>query len=1382
MQNISKVVDAPQGGDAHMPPPVVGIGGSAGGLQALMTVLEPLKSDFQAAIVAVLHLSPDHQSHAAEVLQRITKLRVSQVTERTLLKPGHVYVIAPGTNLITDDGHVQPAEKSNKRPSAVIDLFFRTLGEVHRERAVAVVLSGTGSDGALGIKHVKEFGGFAVAQQLEGCEHDDMPKAAIATGAVDLILSPADIGKRLAGLVTLPSSDRETASLRKEETTNAPSKEESDQDPYQDVLNALRVRTRHDFKNYKRATVRRRLERRMQVNQLSSLQDYRDFLKQNPEEFAPLLADLLISVTNFFRDPGAFEALQNEVLSKLMEQVEPGSELRVWVAACASGEESYSVAIALQEQADRMANPPSVQIFASDISNSALATARAGVFPPNISADVSESRLIGFFEKEKGDYFRVRPAIREKIIFAQHNVLSDPPFSKLDLICCRNLLIYLDRTAQAATLEMFAYALRPGGYLFLGSAESVEALSAAFETVDKEHRIFRLRPGLASIPRVRVPSQLSTGGASPPDRQDPAAPRDAFATYEQTLAVVHERALVTAAPPNVLVDAAYEIERASHGIGRFVAFNAGVPTRNLLSNVAPDIRVELRTALFRAAESGRPVQTVFLRDQLGTPQGGALMALSVHPIRGNEGEPMRWLVLFDEPVSMLKPRVGDETEAAPFVSAIERLENENKALKTLLQDTLDRSAVSNEELKASNEELQAINEELRSAKEELETSKEELQSVNEELTTVNFELRSKVDEAGRNNDDLRNLIEASDIATVFVDSAMSVKRFTPEASKLFALIPTDVGRPLMDVKSRLVYEEIVQDASAVFRHLRPVERSVTSIDGEHFLARILPYRTSTDKIGGAVLTFVNVTALRDAESRVRLSEERLRDAIAASSDFCVISTDMEGAITTWNEGAEQIFGYSKSEVLGRLVDLLYTEQDRVGEVPARERAEALKTGRSSDERFYRRSDGTAVFCSGVLTPLHSGEPIGFLKIARDTSASKRAEQTQSDELLKVRQVSASTKEALDLKDRFLAVMSHELKQPLNLISVNAELMVRLPELKTLPSALRIGRTIGRAVAAQEKIVNDLLDLSRIQTGKLRLNKEPHDLVEIVRVISQAMAPDAAAKNIRLYVTFPERAICDCDAVRIEQIVWNLLGNALKFTPDGGTISVSVETNATHAKLEVRDSGPGIAAESLGTVFELFRQAAAAENLGSQRAGLGIGLALVRELALAHGGSVEATSPGLGKGAAFQVLLPLDIDLAATTRQAEPTNGLTEGRRVLVVDDDADMLSVFAKLLELEGMAVTHTPSAKQALHLLSEGAFDLVFSDIDMPEMSGLEFIQKARELRLAKPFQSVAITGFGREVDVRSALEAGFDAHLSKPISLERIAAQLKLLAGAPT
>lgn len=474
---------------AQTPKPlmVVGIGGSAGGLPALMNLLEALDGSTSMAVVVVLHLAPDQESYAAEILQRITPMVVLQVKRRTLLEAGHVYVIAPGTDLITDDGHVQPSAGSTKRPSSVIDLFFRTLGEVHGQHSIGIVLSGTGRDGALGISRIKEGGGFTIAQSPEDCEHSDMPRAAIATDTIDLVLPAAEIGRRLIQLAQLSASGSVLQSVTQNASLggSASTEDSSPEQALQDVLTALRVRTRHDFRNYKRPTLMRRMERRMQINGLTSIEAYRDLVRKEPKELTPLLADLLISVTQFFRDPPAFTALQSQVVPEIMENLVEGQELRVWITACASGEESYSVAILMQEYADRMAYQPHMLIFATDINETALSVARAGIYPANVVTDISENRLLSYFDKRDGGSFRVRKAVRELIVFAHHNLLSDPPFSRLDLICCRNLLIYLDRTAQAAVLDMFAYALKPGGYLFLGTAESVDALSDAFELVDK---------------------------------------------------------------------------------------------------------------------------------------------------------------------------------------------------------------------------------------------------------------------------------------------------------------------------------------------------------------------------------------------------------------------------------------------------------------------------------------------------------------------------------------------------------------------------------------------------------------------------------------------------------------------------------------------------------------------------------------------------------------------------------------------------------------------------------------------------------------------------------------------------------------------------------
>ncbi|MDB5828563.1 MAG: signal transduction histidine kinase with CheB and CheR, partial [Variovorax sp.] len=813
--------------------------------------------------------------------------------------------------------------------------------------------------------------------------------------------------------------------------------------------------------------------------------------------------------------------------------------------------------------------------------------------------------------------------------------------------------------------------------------------------------------------------------------------------------------------------------------GRYMEHGGGAPSANLLNNVTPDLRLELRTALFQAAQSGAKVETRVSQDD---PDGMLTrLNITVHPFPADADKPQRALVVFEESefehgrIESGSAADNDQRQAAHHLM-LGKAETEIKQLKVNLQDTLERSALSTEELRAANEELQAMNEELRSATEELETSKEELQSMNEELTTVNFELRAKVEERGQINDDLQNLIASSEIATVFVDSALRVKRFTPQATTLFNLIASDAGRSLLDITHRLKYDSLVADTEAVFKELRPVEHRITSTDGRHLLARILPYRTAGDRIDGAVLTFMDITELHSAEENVRASEERLRIAAASTNDFAIITTDDGGHITAWNVGAQRIFGYAEEEMLGHATAEIFTPEDRAGGAPEREMQLAREAGRAEDERWHMRKDGSTFYCSGVLTLLQGSAGPGFSKIARDMTGSKRQELAKENLLLKEQQESANAKIANELKDRFLAVMSHELKQPLNLIQVNAELLTRLPETKAVPSALRIGTTIQRAVGSQARIINDLLDLSRIRTGKLRLNFESVNLDEVVHALARAALADVQRKHIKLVVSSHESLRCFCDRVRVEQIIWNLLNNAIKFTPDRGEVSISLKRVKGSAKITVSDSGIGIVKEALPNIFELFNQVDPQAVRGNS--GLGIGLSLVRELARAHEGSVEVASGGLGEGATFTVWLPL----AGADPDAAPSPAATTvefaGWRILTVDDDADSLNGFAALLRLEGATVDAVGSAARALELLAAHTYDLLISDVSMPDMDGCELIAEVRRRYPARKLTAVAMSGYGRLVDAVRAKAAGFDIHVPKPTSVE----QLKVALAAPS
>ncbi|MEO5659133.1 MAG: chemotaxis protein CheB [Polaromonas sp.] len=1337
--------------------PVVGIGASAGGLAALLRFFEQMPAGNGMAFVVIIHLSPKHASNVAEILQRVTKMPVIQVETTTAIEANHVYVIPPSHDLEMNDGHLQLTEPTRVRGMHLaIDLFFRTLAQVHNERAVAIVMSGTGSDGAVGVARVKERGGLTLAQTPEDAEFNGMPKSCIATGMVDFVETADAMPQRLLDLwanasrISLPKDADPSIKAIAPESVDA---ERLAEEALRDIMELLRRYSKNDFKHYKRATVLRRIERRLQVNSLPDLPAYRDYLREHAEEAHPLLQDMLISVTNFFRDRSAFETLEHKVLPGLLEGRLHDDPVRVWVPGCATGEEAYSIAILLREQMDLRHCTSELQIFATDIDERAISVGRNAVYPNAILTDVPPGRLRQFFTPEQ-DQFRVVKQLRGKVLFAQHNVLRDPPFSRLDLVCCRNLLIYLDREAQTRVLELFRFALKPEGCLFLGSSETADAASDLFTVVDKKNRIYKSNPHANSM--RHLPLLMDT----PTERIEPArqtqTKRDASLS---TIAELHRKFIEQVAQPSVLIDAQHNSLHLSENAGRFLLPRAGAPSLNLLANVLPELRQELHTALFQTAQSGQPVKTRAIAVQRGESRMLIHMTVRYFGEIGNASG--LTLASFEEVPE--GPGVGARENTDPAQQVIiNQLENEIRQLKEHLQETIEQTETSTEELKASNEELQSINEELRSASEELETSKEELQSINEELTTVNFELKVKVDETSKINDDLQNLIISTDIATLFIDRNMRIKRYTPQAVSIFSLIASDVNRSLLDITHKLDYETLAGDVDEVFSKLNMVEHRVNSSDGKCYFARIRPYRTTEDRIDGAVLTFVDVTALRLAEENVRAGEERLRIAAETTKDYAILTIDDEGLITTWNLGAERLYGYPAKEIVGKPFSLIFTPKDRAEGVPEQELARARKLGSSQHDRWHLCKDGSTFYCSGVVTPL-KGKVKGYAIIARDMTES-RAQEVRREELL------AREKEANEMKDQFLAVMSHELKHPLNLIQVNTELLVSQPEVRTLPAVLRAGETIRQAVTSQTKIIDDLLDLSRARTGKLTLRLTPVDLNELTSLITGAARDAAMHKGLTLHYKCDDGDLFAlCDRIRTEQIFWNLINNAIKFTPDGGSITVKLTRDETFAQFAVSDTGLGIAPEFLPQVFGLFVQAP--EQTSNQNFGLGVGLTLVRDLTVAQGGKVLADSAGLNKGSTFMVWLPL-----ATTHPGEQDKkvnilpGNLDGIEILAVDDMIDLLEPFAALLRLEGAQVDIATSGQKALDLLDDKSYDLLISDIGMPYMDGYDLIRKIRKRPGLQTLKAIALSGYGRQVDSVRALQSGFDAHLAKPATVAHI------------
>ena len=843
-------------GRAASEPTIVAVGASAGGVTALQSFFAALPEHPGAAFVVVVHLDPQHRSELPSILATKTRMPVVQVTARERLEVDHVYVIPPDRRLQMVDHEISAFAFDEPRGHrAPIDLFFRSLAEQLGE-GFAVILSGAGSDGALGARAVKESGGIILVQDPDEAEYSSMPRSAIATGVADFVLPVHDLAKQLFDLISGKSS------------VAAADIDNFEEELLRSILANLQVRTGHDFSKYKRSTVLRRIARRMQVTRSANLKAYFQTLREKAEEAQALLGDLLISVTTFFRDGEAFAALAKTVLPDLFKNRNPDETIRVWVSGCATGEEAYTFAMLLSEEAARHPVRPSIQVFASDLDARALALGRDGRYPLAIEADVNEERLHRFFTRE-GDHYRVRHELSEMVLFAMHDLLKDPPFSHVDLISCRNLLIYLDRDLQEQVCGTFYYALNPGGYVFLGSSESLDNPPGLFRCTDRAARVYQSTAAAGDKPRL-LPRLLG-----PLRIREPvvAVPRAVSPTVALGEAAMHRRAIEQIAPPSMLVDEAHRLIHLSEHAGRFLLPSGGPLTGDAVDLARVELRFELRSALNRAFEVHESTLSLPILVRFnGAPHRVHLL---VKPVQ-DEGsaEVHNAIVIFIEGEAVDESLLDVDSQAD--AETVRRLTQELELTQARLRTVREESDTANQELRAANEELQSINEEYRSTSEELETSKEELQSINEELQTVNTELKLKLDAISRAHSDLQNLIAATDIGTLFLDSSLRIKRFTERVTDLFSITQSDEGRPITDFAHRLQYDNLVKDARAVLADLMPLRRQVRSRDGRWYDMRLRPYRTADDKIDGVVITFVDISERHVAEAAVLAGEGRQR--------------------------------------------------------------------------------------------------------------------------------------------------------------------------------------------------------------------------------------------------------------------------------------------------------------------------------------------------------------------------------------------------------------------------------------------------------------------------------------------------------------------------
>ena len=864
-------VAAPKSGKAPGAPsggrfPLLGLGASAGGLEALQQFFAAMPPDSGMAFLVVVHLDPDHVSILPDLIQRQTAMVVQAASDQTEARPNRVYVSPPNKDLALLKGKILLLDPESPRGHRLpIDFFFRQLAQDQGENAACIILSGTGSDGSSGLRDIKGAGGLVIAQEPASAKYDGMPYSAIATGLVDLVLPPDQMPDKLVYYFSRRHAGHT-------QHNKAADQVDLNEEPLQKILVLLRDRVGHDFSCYKQSTIVRRVERRMSIQQIPGADKYLRFLRVNPAELDALFRDFLIGVTGFFRDPEAFVVVREKVIPMLLDRLEPRQALRVWVPGCSTGEEVYSLVIIIKECLAKMGKDVDLQVFGTDIDEVAVDKARKGLYPASITTGVSPKRLQRFFNDEHGAY-RVKKELRDPVVFSVQDVMKDPPFSKLDLLSCRNLLIYLDASAQQKLLPLFHYTLKPTGVLFLGSSESTGGFADLFKVLDKKGKLYTRK---STAGAARLFFDFPTGPITREEAEGKDAPTLSVARDVGLARETQQIILSDFAPAVVIVDQKGEVLYIHGHTGRFLEPAVGQASHKLLAMAREGLRLELSNALRKAQSTGQTVRSTGVR--VKNNGGHQYVDLTVKPLE--KPEAMRGLlaVMLTE---AMKPPAGSKGKSgrghdADTDARLTELEQELQHTRERHQSAIEELETSNEELKSINEEMQSANEELQSTNEELEATKEEQQSLNEELTTVNAELQAKIDELAQTQDDLKNLLASTEIATVFLGNDLTVSRFTPEATKLINLIAGDVGRPLQHLVTNLEYPEMVTDANEVIKSLAAKTREVRTKDGVWYQIRILPYRTSRDVISGVVITFTDINDQKQTQRALRELNEALK--------------------------------------------------------------------------------------------------------------------------------------------------------------------------------------------------------------------------------------------------------------------------------------------------------------------------------------------------------------------------------------------------------------------------------------------------------------------------------------------------------------------------
>jgi two-component system, chemotaxis family, CheB/CheR fusion protein len=1471
---------------------VVGIGASAGGLESLERLFTHLPADTGMAFVVLQHLSPDFRSLMDELLGRRTAMRIRQAESDMPVEPNTVYLLPPMKEMIIRQRKLLLNDKDPRIGLTLpIDLFFRSLAQDLGDRAVAVILSGSGSDGSRGVQEISKAGGVVFCESPDTAQFNGMPLSTMRTGTVEQVLPPEEIALAIAALG------------RTQEGHPSEPRPSSDEERGVDaIVRLLRDEYAIDFSHYKASTVVRRIERRLALNRSLDIDMYVEQLRGDPRELSSLYEDLLIGVTRFFRDDDAFATLEQRIIPELLDRVPPDEQIRVWVPGCATGQEAYSIAILLHEALTARRRPINVKILATDVHKASLEVAGAGIYSEEQVAGIGHDRFERFFTLKPNGY-QISQTLRESIVFAPHNLIRDAPFTKLDLITCRNLLIYFQPHAQKTVLTLFHFALKPGGFLFLGSSESPGGL----DTIDEHAKVYRKRRDIGLPRDLKLP--LPRSGTVP---RSPSVPIPRGGVNPQLVAV-YDRLLDRFMPPSFLVDENGHLVDTFGGVGSLLKIKTRRPTQSLLDMLPDDLRTIVSGALHRARRDAESVRYPGVQ----LPGHSNRFSVIAEPIRDVHGNLTHVLVSLADVDSAANPPVivppfvdvptpqandGHAVTVGSDGVSLERI----RALEEELAYTREHLQSAIEEHETSNEELQATNEELIASNEELQSTNEELHSVNEELYTVNAEYQRKNLELQELNDDIEHLLNGTDVATMFLDRQLCIRKFTPRIAQTFRVIPQDIGRPLHTFAHDLSHETLLADIERVLREGATVEAQTWDKRQRCYFLRILPYRARTRDRGsmlsataapersiepdGVLLTLTDISALEQA--RARLAQ---LSAIVESSDDAIVGKTVDGVITTWNRGAERLYGYAAEEIVGRHASVLYAPAQKEDFDSILRR---VRDGQSVErlEMAHVRRGGTSVHVSVTFSPIYDRANVitGVSAISRDITQLVKARHEIAEREEQIRLLLDSTAEAIygiDLsgacifcnsacarilgyespaalvgkqmhplihhtkadgtpyapeqsaiyeamrhregihvddevlwradgtsfpaeywshpilrnsevigavvtfldvtarkeaerelqegaqrREQFLAMLSHELRNPLAAI-LSA---TRLLELETALDSrcMEATQVVERQAKHMARLLDDLLDVSRITHGRIVLRNELVDLRDTTRSAIEALGPFLAERDTRLVVDMPDEPIRVIgDPARLQQIQANLLSNASKYSPRASEVRLEVRQEDGDALIRVSDNGRGIAPEQLPRMFDLFVQGD--QSLDRSEGGLGIGLTLMRTLVELHKGRVEAHSDGPGRGSVFTVRLPAAAAAWIASDDGKAPFGSV--KTVVVVEDQADARRMMQLLLESFGVTVFTAENGAEGAALIKRVKPDLALVDLGLPVMSGFDLARQLRHHRDGLGTRLVALSGYGQDADIQAALEAGFDEHLTKPPDPERLE-RLIVENGAPT